>query len=343
MEFVIWIIDSTYTGELSARYGVAKWLSKKIPVKIHIISHESLFKMLGGRRGTLKMPKPDLLLSGTGEDLISPVLEIAENFEKTLNVFLASIVPEPLDPLLQLFDIIAAPFHSDLKGENVITLLGVPHEINQDTLKASRLLWESYYMKSSKPLIGIALGGNTRYCNGFTETYATRLAKKIYDAGETMNASYVLTNSRRTPKKSLEVIRKILKDREFAFHDWQDPGRDAYLGMLAVTDLMLVTGDSLSMVTEAAVTEKPLYVTTDTEAMESCHLDSLSRFIKQGYAHPFEHLGLHTNKCKPLDPTEVIGQKILDHLKKGGSFKRQSQKTIMSKPAYFNILRSSIM
>ena len=342
MDFVIWIIDSTYTGELSARYGVAKWLSKKIPVKIHIISQESLFKMLGDRRETLKMPKPDLLLSGTGENLISPVLELAEYFEETLNVFLASIVPEPLDPLLHLFDIIAAPHHPDFKGENVITLLGVPHEINKDTLKASRLRWDSYYIKSSKPLIGVVLGGNTRYCNGFTEIYATRLAEKIYDAGETMNASYVLTNSRRTPKKSLEAIRMILKDREFAFHDWQDPGRDAYLGMLAVADLMVVTGDSLSMVTEAAVTGQPLYVTTDAEAMESCHLDSLSRFIKQGYAHPFEQFGLHTNKCKPLDPTEVIGQEILDRFKNVVSFKKQSQKSIMSKPAYFNILSSSI-
>ena len=343
MEFVIWIIDSTYTGELSARYGVAKWLSNKIPAKIYIISQESLFKMLGDKREALKMPKPDLLLSGTGEDLISPVLELAEYFEETLNVFLASIVPEPLDPLLHLFDIVASPQDANFKGENVVNLLGVPHEINQETLKASQLRWESYYMKSSKPLVGVILGGNTRYCKGFTEKYATRLAEKIYDVGETMNASYVLTNSRRTPKKSLEVIRRILKDREFAFHDWQDPGRDAYLGMLAVADLMLVTGDSLSMVTEAAVTGQPLYVTTDAEAMESCHIDSLNRFIKQGYAHPFEQFGLHTNKCKPLDPTEVIGQKILDRFKDILSAKRQSQKSIMSKPGYVNVLSSTII
>ena len=100
----------------------------------------------------------------------------------------------------------------------------------------------------------------------------------------------------------------------FTFHDWQNSGKDAYLGMLSVADLFVVTGDSLSMLTEATVTGKPVYVTNDAEAMESCHIESLKRFIKQGYAHPFEHFGLHSNNCKSLDPTELIGREIMDRI-----------------------------
>ena len=76
----------------------------------------------------------------------------------------------------------------------------------------------------------------------------------------------------------------------------------------------MVTGDSLSMVTEAASTVRPLFVTSTPESMKSYQLEILNRFFQKGHAGSFKIFGDQALHCEPLGTTDVIRQAILRRL-----------------------------
>jgi len=165
--------------------------------------------------------------------------------------------------------------------------------------------------------IALLIGGNTRYCSGFTEVYASKLATQLAKQAELWRAKYVITNSRRTPDNALQVLRSTLCDYEAEFVDSKGVG---YPELLARTDAIICTGDSLSMCSEAAITGKPLLITTDAEAMEIYHLQAANRLIDAGYAIQFcGTLESLPRATKALDTTGAVGTRILEWLRAGAT------------------------
>ena len=71
------------------------------------------------------------------------------------------------------------------------------------------------------------------------------------------------------------------------------------------------------MCCESAITGKPVLVTTDPEAMEIYHLETLQRLIRNGHALEFNRIYDEVpSPTKILDPTQCVGQKISDLLRK---------------------------
>ena len=67
------------------------------------------------------------------------------------------------------------------------------------------------------------------------------------------------TGSRRTPPDFHAYAAPALT-RPHYWYDWQPQGDNPFLGILALSDALVVSGDSLSMCTEAAATGKPLFI-----------------------------------------------------------------------------------
>ena len=67
-----------------------------------------------------------------------------------------------------------------------------------------------------------------------------------------------VTPSRRTGKENEAILRERLKSVPAWI--WDGTGENPYTGMLALADTILATADSVSMVTEACATGKPVYV-----------------------------------------------------------------------------------
>ncbi|UNM06641.1 MAG: mitochondrial fission ELM1 family protein [Holosporaceae bacterium] len=67
----------------------------------------------------------------------------------------------------------------------------------------------------------------------------------------------MVTPSRRTPQESLTAFRRALGDCHHFI--WNELGDNPYYGFLALGDIVIVTNDSVSMLSEAASLGKPLY------------------------------------------------------------------------------------
>lgn len=298
------ILDSDYTGEINGRLGVAEWLNAEIThVPLSLAT-----AVADGLASPIEFEGHDLLLGGTGEDATELGLRFAEKTGLPLTVFLASILPDRLDPGISEYDLIVAPPHSELSGEKVLTILGVPHRFRPVPSSSARI--------PEQPKLALLLGGNTRYCEGFTADYAARLGERLLDQAKIWNGRFTITNSRRTPEDAMKVLRQTLAPVETHFLEWNTSEPNEYRTLLQESDIIFCTGDSLSMCSEAAMAGKPLLVTCDEEAMEIYHLQTIQRMVNEGHAAVFgDPVEDYPVPSRVLDTTGIIGQKIQELLK----------------------------
>ena len=307
------VLESDYTGEHNARMGVAEWLGGPI----HKISIEEARETSQRKTENAALLKADVLIGGTGEETTELVLDLANGMNQPLTIFLASILPDHLDQRIHDYDLVVGPPHDELSGPHVLTILGVPHRLRPETI--GKL---APTVPNEDKKIAFLMGGNTRYCAGFTPDYAQRLGIRVSQLANNLGANnlgakIIVTNSRRTPEESLATFRKEIAHSEEAFIDWRDSDPTTYFNLLAEADLIICTGDSLSMCCEAAISGKTLLVTTDTEAMESYHTKTIQRLINAGYALEFQgDIETWPQPTKVLDPTALTGTRILGLLRK---------------------------
>lgn len=311
---LVWVVDSAYTGELHARIGVAEHLGFGYDIIPMPNGDDSIYsqnlKAKYNRQSNGCAPSL-VVISGTGEETTAAIADLRQIFhDRLLNVYLASILPDIRHPRLGEYDLIASP---QLDGENVITLTGVPHTLTQARLVEASKQHTAFFKSLPKPIIGLLVGGNTRYCNGFDEGHAQRLANRITKIASALDACIVVTNSRRTPENALTALLQGLAGLPHYFFDWQKSGTDFYHALLAHADLFIVTGDSLSMCSEAAFTGKPLLVDLCTKATECYHREIVGRLIDHGAAR------LLTDQFQPWtypppDPAKAVASAILQKI-----------------------------
>jgi mitochondrial fission protein ELM1 len=86
----------------------------------------------------------------------------------------------------------------------------------------------------------------------------TDITKNLCEQLGALDASLMITASRRTGEENLKIIQKqCSNDNNFI---WNGDGENPYLGMLAWADTILVTADSTSMISDAGTTGKPVYI-----------------------------------------------------------------------------------
>jgi mitochondrial fission protein ELM1 len=106
--------------------------------------------------------------------------------------------------------------------------------------------------------IGLVLGGTTRgvaWDDETCERFADRL-KQIPLKGHVVLA----IASRRTPPQLQSAVKEALKNHRLFFWNGEDGSENPYRQILALSDRLVVTGDSHNMVSEALAPGVPTYV-----------------------------------------------------------------------------------
>jgi len=314
-EPLVWIINSAYTGELNARIGVAQRLGFRFEVIPLPDGTATAFVGAVRRRydsiRSASPAHPLIVLSGTGEDTVCEIADLRTVFGTSLtNVYLASILPDVIHPRLTEYDLIASP---QIAGANVITTLGVPHRITTESLQQACGAHEGLFGSLPRPLIGLLLGGNTRYCSGFDAEYGMALAERVANTARSIDGYVVVANSRRTPACALTAVRDALGEHCCHVCDWQTSPSDLYRAVLGHCDVLIVSGDSLSMCSEASFTGKPVLVDLADQATESYHREIIGRLVSGGVARP---LGDRFEPWTyvPPDPTGDVATAIRERL-----------------------------
>jgi mitochondrial fission protein ELM1 len=156
---------------------------------------------------------------------------------------------------LSHFDLVFAARHDGIAGPNVIITRNALHRVTPARLALEAENWRPVFAPLRRPLVAVLLGGsNGRYHLGPAEARA--LAGQLAGMMVKDNARLAITPSRRTAPEAVAILRDALQPRGAWI--WDGAGNNPYFGMLALADAIIVTADSVSMVSEAVATAAPV-------------------------------------------------------------------------------------
>ena len=153
------------------------------------------------------------------------------------------------------FNYIIAPEHDAISGKNVISSKGALHYLTIEEIKNSRDYLQNK-TNTKKDILTLILGGPTKYYNYSTQNIKT-VFSKIKNLTEKNNLHLVVIPSNRTPIETVSSAKsELINDSTII----ETVDKKAYLSALSIAKYIVVTCDSSSMISEAALTGKPVYV-----------------------------------------------------------------------------------
>jgi mitochondrial fission protein ELM1 len=182
------------------------------------------------------------------------------------------------------FDLVVAMAHDRVAGPNVLKVPTALHDVTAERLAAAAEHWRPRLAALPRPLIGVILGGPSgRQAFGLEE--GRRLLDGLLAMQATSGGGVAVVPSRRTPDEVLALFAEAAA-RDPAIWTWSREGDNPYLGVLALADRLVVTGDSVSMVSEALATPHPVEVFTPE--LRDVHRGFLGALEDRGLVRVFD-------------------------------------------------------
>ena len=216
---------------------------KMIPPKMTPIS-QSVYKKIDHENF-------DVIIS-CGRKSVIPSIHLKNNsIKKVFNIHIQ-------DPKVDLkhFDFIVAPEHDSIKGQNVISTKGAIHYLTENEINENKDYLNSFIKKDERIIWTFIMGGPTKYYD-----YSIENIKEIFTTlsglSKKHNFQLVVIPSIRTPTNIIQYANDYFGEDHTVI---MDVDKKAYLSALAISQNIIVTCDSSSMISEAALTGKPIYV-----------------------------------------------------------------------------------
>ena len=279
----IWAVTDGSQGMISQVMG----LSKQISSNIKEIQTDLIFPWNKFHPGLLptykwifknKIPiyqEPNILIS-CGRKSIYFSLYCKKKFQKLLNIHIQN-------PKISAknFDYVISPNHDNFHGSNVINSVGALHHFNK-------------LEKSSNPkLLTCIVGGNNQHYH-FDIKQANELCDKLIEIKKNkIDIELSVITSRRTS----DLVKKILveKLKDFATI-WTGSEKNPYKQSIQNSSFFIVTSDSTSMISEAAISGKPIYIYHLAFKRKSRRLSNFhNEFTKLGITRDIKHIIHLTN------------------------------------------------
>jgi uncharacterized protein len=153
-------------------------------------------------------------------------------------------------------DLMVVPAHDPARGANVFRTLGAVHRVTAARLAQGAATLAPHLAHLPRPLVAVLLGGDNRVYRLTKARFAAVADQLAALARQGMGLA--ITPSRRTAEKALRLVRERLAGVPYFL--WDGSGDNPYFGMLGLADAVLVTADSVSMVSEAAASGKPVHI-----------------------------------------------------------------------------------
>lgn len=201
---------------------------------------------------SLPPPWPDVIVTAGRQ---GAVLAAALRHAAGGRIFLVQIQ----DPRLprRAFDFMVVPEHDPARGGNVFVTRGAVHRVTAEKLAAAAARFGGRFAALPRPLVAVLIGGrNKAYEFGLPDL--ARLAGQLAGLARESGAGLLVTPSRRTGPEGEALLRDQLAG--LPAYIWDGTGENPYFAFLALADAVVVTEDSVSMVSEAASTGKPVHV-----------------------------------------------------------------------------------
>ncbi|MET0937533.1 MAG: mitochondrial fission ELM1 family protein [Luteibacter sp.] len=262
-------------------------------------------RMALGRNHDALLPPWPALVIGCGRSAAWATRHIREwSAGRTLAV---QLLDPRIDPVH--WDLVIAPKHDPLRGENVLNPLGSLHPIDDAWLADGRDAFAQLAALPS-PRLGVLIGG-ARRGTPFDDVAADAFIDAVLARHRAEGGSVLVAASRRTPVAQRARIREAFAGLPgIVWADTTD-GANPYPGILGWADRLVVTPDSVNMLCEACATGKPVHTVVSRPLP-----DKLQRFHDELRAARLLHdIEARTPPTQPpLRETAAVAAEVRRHL-----------------------------
>ncbi len=315
----VWVLADDRAGNVSQCLGVAEalglpFLRKEVRYAAggglpNMVRGASLLGIAAASRGQLAPPWPQVVIAAGRR-----VAPVARWLKRASGCLLVQIM-DPGPPGRGEFDLIAVPVHDRAvpAGANVLPITGAPHRVTPERLAAEAAIWRPRLAHLPAPRIAVLVGGAAKG-RAFTPAHARALAGLAAAAARSAGGGLMVSTSRRTGSAAEAVLLDALPEPRHVYR-WSDGGDNPYFGYLGLADAVIVTGDSVSMLSEACATPGPVWVFAPEGMVSAKHARLHRSLYDQGYARPLDGTWAEWQHER-LNPAGAIAARIRDLLER---------------------------
>jgi len=234
---------------------------------------------------------PDMIIS-CGRKSVYVSLYLKKKYKKIINIHIQN--PKISS---KKFNYIISPNHDNHKGSNVINSVGALHYFNK-TINSS-----------NKNILTCIIGGDNKHYY-FNNNEAIKLSNQLLELKkQNLELELHVITSRRTSKRIKDILLKKLSDIASI---WIGNGKNPYKFSISNSNYFVVTSDSTSMISEAAISGKPIYIYHLPFKRKSKRISSFHKeFEKLGITRKIENIKeLENWSYDPLNESKRIASII---------------------------------
>ncbi|MFO1242854.1 MAG: mitochondrial fission ELM1 family protein [Rickettsiales bacterium] len=318
MTRVIWALIDDRPGTATQVLGIAEHLADMghalFVKRLHYSALSVLPNFMKGcaflgidraKSDALEVPWPDMVIAA-GRRAAPVALWI-----KRKNPLCFAVQIMHPDMNLKPFDAVILPRH-DHPPElpNVIPTLGAPHRWLEKKLDRAVADAKEKLALLPRPYTAVLIGGNTKYGELMDDDIRI-LCQSL--ANNISEGSLLVTTSRRTPKKLVTLLKERLPE-PYWLHTADDTGENPYPAFLGAADQIIVTADSISMLSEACVRGVPVYNFSPAYTMSRKHRRAVAMFEREGLVRPLTHFSPEWKGGRKLDESSRLARFIAERL-----------------------------
>ena len=265
----IWLIDAYRAGERGQVRALAEAASRRLDwpchrieleynsaiVWPHVLGQASVLGITEASLEKLAPPWPDLVITcGVRNEPVCRWIR-EQSGGKTRYLHLG----RPWGPLDSFDLIVTTPQYRVPDRKNVVNNSLTLHSLTAERLQAAAQRWAPEFSALPRPYITVNVGGSSGpYTLG--RQSALRLAQQSSELVRNSGGSLLVSTSARTPQEVVDVLSRSIEVPHRLYRWQQDDPENPYMGMLALADEIVVTADSIAMLSEACATGKPVHM-----------------------------------------------------------------------------------
>lgn len=248
----------------------------------------------------LDPPWPDLLIT-SGRQAVGLALAIRR---KSRGRTFCVHIQTPGVPFSR-FDLVVLPRHDGKTGRTIVQTRGALHRVTPERLRDAAARFAPALAHLPRPRVAVLIGGSNGVYH-LTPTVMGDVADKLARLAREQGVGLMVTPSRRTGADNEAILRARLAG--LPAEVWDGQGENPYFAYLGLADAVVATCDSVSMISEAASTGKPVYV-IELEGGSPKFRRFHEMLYADGVARPFTGT-LEQWHYTPLEDTAVVAAEV---------------------------------
>lgn len=322
MKKTLWVLMDDRMGSVGQARGVLQALGDMVQVVEKKIIYNRWAKLPNTLKGVslvglnkkdsdnLQIPFPDLVLSISRRT--APIARWIKKQSNSQTKIIQLIHPGSVG--IEDFDLVLVSEHDRHKKStpNMVYITGCPHRITEKSMQEAHEKWQPIFSQLPQPLTTVIVGGAIKN-KAFTAENAQQFGQEIREIHQKTGGSILITSSRRTGAEAEKIIMEELRDIPAYTYLWGEKKDNPFMGFLACGEKIIITGDSVSMCSEACGSGNPVLIFEGENWLTKKH----QRFIKSLYDGSYaiaaeDPQALAFKPRQRLDTSAIIGTKIAE-------------------------------